>query len=146
MNLGLFCVWEDARVWVHWSHSFEMHLNYLGPVSCFSPSWVPSGCTVWGGFSGWLMASWPQHPLFTDMAGDILHPYHPALTFPDSVPTFVDSGPSVLPFIHSFSKYTVEHLLCARLSFRLWRYSDEHRQFPSSCDTIFWWRKLLITR
>ena len=26
--------------------------------------------TIWGGGSGW----WPQHPVFTDMAGDILCP------------------------------------------------------------------------
>ena len=49
----LFCVREEARVWAHWNHSFEMHLNYLGPVSCFPPSWIPSGCRVGGGCSGW---------------------------------------------------------------------------------------------
>ena len=32
-----------------------MHLNYLGPGSCFSPSWMPSGCTVWGNCSGCLL-------------------------------------------------------------------------------------------
>ena len=36
-----------------------MPLSYLGLVSCFSPSWVPSGCTV--GLTAW----WPQCPLFT---------------------------------------------------------------------------------
>ena len=30
-----------ARVWAHWSYSFDTHLNYLGPVSCFSPSRIP---------------------------------------------------------------------------------------------------------
>ena len=25
----------DERVWAHWNHSFDMHLNCLGPVSCF---------------------------------------------------------------------------------------------------------------
>ena len=25
--------WEDARVWDHWNHSFDVHLSYLGPVS-----------------------------------------------------------------------------------------------------------------
>ena len=46
MNLEIFRVWEDARGWVPWNHSFDMHLNYLGPVSCFSPSWNPSSCTI----------------------------------------------------------------------------------------------------
>ena len=44
----------------HWNHSFDMHLSSLGPVSCFSPSWVPSGCNVWlvggGGRLQWLRA------------------------------------------------------------------------------------------
>ena len=93
-------VWEDARVWAHWNHSFDMHLSYLGPVSCVFSSWVSSGCTFGDGCSGWLldglgsgqpiclhpefpqgslsgggcnvMAWWLQHPLFTDMAGNIL--------------------------------------------------------------------------
>ena len=35
MNLALFCVWEDARVWANCNQSFDMPLNYPGPVSCF---------------------------------------------------------------------------------------------------------------
>ena len=35
-NLMLFYTWEDARVWAHWNHSFDLHLSHLGPVSCFS--------------------------------------------------------------------------------------------------------------
>ena len=42
----LFCVQEDARVWAEWNYSFDMHLTCLGPVSCFSPSWIPSRCTM----------------------------------------------------------------------------------------------------
>ena len=41
MILVLFYVEEDARVLAHWSYSLAMHLNYLGPVSCFSPTWIP---------------------------------------------------------------------------------------------------------
>ena len=33
-NLALFYLWENARVWPHWNHSFHMHLHSLGPVSC----------------------------------------------------------------------------------------------------------------
>ena len=36
---------------------------------CLSPSWVPSGLTSGGCFSGW----WLQHPLSADMAGNIFH-------------------------------------------------------------------------
>ena len=38
MNLALFCVWGGARVWAFKNHSFDSHLNYLGPVSCYIPS------------------------------------------------------------------------------------------------------------
>ena len=44
--LVLFFVQEDPRVWAHWNHSFDVHYSCPGPVSCFSPSWVPSGWTV----------------------------------------------------------------------------------------------------
>ena len=90
----LFYVWEDARVWAHWNHSFDMHLSSLGPVSWSFSSWVSSGYTVQGGCSNLLLdgvnspafilsslrahsqgccnvvAPWPQHPLFTDVAGN----------------------------------------------------------------------------
>ena len=26
-NSALFYVWEDARVWTHWNHSWDMHLS-----------------------------------------------------------------------------------------------------------------------
>ena len=32
-NLALFHVWEDARVWAHRNHSFDMHLSCLAAVS-----------------------------------------------------------------------------------------------------------------
>ena len=34
MNLVLFYVLEDTRVWAHGNHSFDMHLSYPTPVSC----------------------------------------------------------------------------------------------------------------
>ena len=66
-------LWEDARVWDHWNHFFNIYLNYLGPVLCSFPSWIPSGCmvrvkTVSDGLK-------PQYSLFTNIVGDILHPY-----------------------------------------------------------------------
>ena len=30
MNLALFYVWEDARVWALWNHASDAHLSYLG--------------------------------------------------------------------------------------------------------------------
>ena len=44
--LVLFFVQEDPRVWAYWNHSFDVHYSCPEPVSCFSPSWVPSGWTV----------------------------------------------------------------------------------------------------
>ena len=38
MTLVLSYEWEDARGWAHGHYSFDMNLNYLGPVSWFSPS------------------------------------------------------------------------------------------------------------
>ena len=35
MILVFFSVWEEARVWAYWNYSFDIHLNYLGPISCF---------------------------------------------------------------------------------------------------------------
>ena len=50
---------------------FDMHLNYLGPIYCFSPSWIPSGCILGGYCNGWglvnrqhLSLSWdPSNPV-----------------------------------------------------------------------------------
>ena len=94
-NSVLFYVWEDARVWVHRRHSFDMHLSSLGPVTCVfhilsfprthHREWLQSdGCwmagilsflnsprthqlTIHGGCNCW----WLWHPLSTDGAGNI---------------------------------------------------------------------------
>ena len=54
-NLVPFYIWEDARVWAPWNHSFAVHFSHPGPVVCSFPSWVPSGCTVGGGCRGWWL-------------------------------------------------------------------------------------------
>ena len=77
-------------------YSFDVHLSYLGPVSCAFSSRMSSGCTTGGSCSSWLldvrhpvsmlsslrapyrgcsngMAWWLQHPLFTDRAGGIVN-------------------------------------------------------------------------
>ena len=51
----LFYVWEDARVWAHWNHSFEVHLSYLRPVFGSVPPWIPSGGKTGGLFSSWWL-------------------------------------------------------------------------------------------
>ena len=71
MNLALFYVWENAGVWAHWHHSFDVYLSYLAPVPCSLHSEPPQGAP-WG--EGILMTSWPQRPLFTGMAGNSLCP------------------------------------------------------------------------
>ena len=57
MILVLFYVWEDARIWAHWSYSLDLHLNYLGPVSCFSSSKIPF-IEYWRGWLQWPMTWW----------------------------------------------------------------------------------------
>ena len=42
----MILVWEDARVWAHSNHSFDIHFNYLGAPSYFSPSWIHSEPTL----------------------------------------------------------------------------------------------------
>ena len=54
-NLTLLYVWEDAKDWAHWNHAFDLHLSYLGTVSCNFTSWAFSGLTIGCGFS--LMAA-----------------------------------------------------------------------------------------
>lgn len=55
-------VWEDAKVWAHWNHSFGVHLSYLGQVSCVFISWVSSQCTLGSGCS-LLAARWQLYSL-----------------------------------------------------------------------------------
>ena len=38
----LFYVWEDARVWTYWDHSFHVLLGYLESVSCIILHSCPS--------------------------------------------------------------------------------------------------------
>lgn len=70
MNLILLYIWEDASLG-HWNNPFDRHLNYLRPVSCYSPSWIPLWCTPGEGCSGW----WLYHPFFIDIARDVCHPH-----------------------------------------------------------------------
>ena len=45
--LILFCVWEDARVWVYGNHSLDMHLNLpRASILFFSILNAPQG-TQW---------------------------------------------------------------------------------------------------
>ena len=54
MNLVLFYVWEDTRVLSSWKHFFDIHLNYLRPVSFSFLSCVPLRMHHWR----WLQ--WPM--------------------------------------------------------------------------------------
>ena len=55
--LVLFCIGEDSIMRVYWNFFFDMHLSYLGPVSCFSPSWISLKVHNWGWLER-LMALW----------------------------------------------------------------------------------------
>lgn len=43
------------EVFVYCNHSFDMHLNSLGPVFFPFHSWVPSGCTAGDRCCGWCL-------------------------------------------------------------------------------------------
>ena len=90
-----FYVWEDAKLWAHWIHSFQMQLSCLGPnsVSLFTlrsgrwllpavPQLLSSHHGGWQHLLGHSLGSphshletrnhwWLWHFLFIDMAGDI---------------------------------------------------------------------------
>ena len=76
MSLAFFYIWEDARVWACWRHSVDIFLNYLRPVSCLFPSWIPLRVHHWGWLQ-WLMIWWPKHPLFTDTVRGTTDQNHP---------------------------------------------------------------------
>ena len=61
-----FYIWQDTRVSAHWNYSFDTHHWYWGHVSCFSPSWIPSGYTV----RFWWLHGW-RHSLFIKVSGNI---------------------------------------------------------------------------
>ena len=42
-EFSAFLCMQRCKSLAQWNHSFDMHLNYLGPVSFFSPSWILSG-------------------------------------------------------------------------------------------------------
>ena len=48
-NLTLLYVWEDARVWVHWDHSFHMHFIICQMSSAGSRwlHWSPEAQGTW---------------------------------------------------------------------------------------------------
>ena len=47
-------MWEDARVWAEWSHSFDMHLSFLGQYPVFSHPEFPLG-SPWGVAAVWWL-------------------------------------------------------------------------------------------
>ena len=101
----------------------------ISTVSCAFSSWVSSGYTVWGGCNSWLldggvscfypevpqgsslghcnvMAWWLQHPLFTDMAGNI---------FSLTLVTHCCPGHSYL-LLSSGAKTGIYYLICQKLT------------------------------
>ena len=51
MTLSAFLALGDARIWIYWKYFFDIHVNFLGPVSCFSPSRDPLRVHL----QGWLL-------------------------------------------------------------------------------------------
>ena len=59
-------MWEDARFWAHWNHSFDVHPPIWGRYPMLTHSESSQGLPF--GDSSNVMTWWLQHPLFTDMA------------------------------------------------------------------------------
>ena len=95
-NLTLLYVWEDAKDWAHWNHAFDIHLSYLGTVSCNFTSWAFSGLTFGSGCSLTAASPW----VF------FLPWVSPRLT---SSPSAV-AAVAMTPFVHWYSrKYFISH-------------------------------------
>lgn len=78
MNLSLFYVWEEAKVWTYWNYSSDTHLNYLGPVACLPLPWNHSVFTLRvPTVAAGLMALL----LFVDMASNIFHSQFKCITY-----------------------------------------------------------------
>lgn len=78
-------MYGKMKVWAHWNHSFHMCLNYLGPVFCFSPSWV-LGMHYWRWLQ-WLKTSWSQHHLFIDKVAIFFCPHKTYVKFQSKMVT-----------------------------------------------------------
>ena len=79
MNIALFYVWEDARVWVHGTQSSGVILANWGQYPVFFYPESSQGTELGGSCSDWWFDS--HNTLFTDMMGNILHPHF----FPSSL-------------------------------------------------------------
>ena len=93
---SLLCL-GNAGVCAQGNHSFDMHLSSLGPISCSSPHWGPSGCTFGGGCSGGVLSSGQLlclHPKFPQ--GSLLGPLVGALWL-DGHPLFVNTTGNISP-------------------------------------------------
>ena len=69
-NFVLFYVWEDARVWAHWNHSFDIPQLSGASILCFYiPShhkecWKSAGCyTADIPFPSWVLSGLTSSPL-----------------------------------------------------------------------------------
>ena len=123
MNLVVFYVWENAKIWAHWNHSFDMHLSSLRPVSCSFPFWVPSGCTLGGGCNGWGLGS--RQPIC----------HHPE--FPQGSPVGAEVADGLTDAASFVSWYGRQHFSFTLFSsFILFPFSSSH-QPPSNLIFLF---------
>ena len=127
----------DSRVWAHWNHSFYMHLNCLGPVSSFSLSWIPSGCTDdVGSCSCWLDGS--NILCLLIMEGNVFHPELNSV-YSVYVGNLASFSIITLRFIHVVTLTSNSFLFTAWV-FISFMYIQQHG-FPVTC----WWNSWVVS-
>ena len=143
-SLVLFYVWEDARAWAHWNHSFDVHLSYLG--LCVFTSRVSSGLIVGSGCylmtARWLLSDDCQFSSVAQSCPTLWDPVNhgrPGLPVHHQLPEFFKliSIESVMPSSHlilchpllllppissSIRVFSNESTLCMRWS-KYWSFS-----------------------
>ena len=122
----LFYVGEDARIWVHWNHSFEMHLTYLGPVFCvFATTWVSSRLIL-GSDCSLMAAQWQIFSSFLSFLGLIIS--HWRVTVTDDYDILVHWYGRKYSFLNIFEG----NIICD-----IFKYSFRSVECPLPTHTIF---------
>ena len=90
MTLSAFLALGDARIWTYWKYFFDTHVNFLGPVSCFSPSRDPLRVHL----QGWLLWLYGHNIL------SLLKWQATFFVFPSYLPSLSPFFPSSFSYLH----------------------------------------------
>ena len=120
MNLALFYVWEDARVWAHWNHSFDISSVQFSSVAQSCPAlFKPMDCSM----PGFPVLELTQTHVY--QVGDAIQPSHP-LSSPSPSAFNLSQNQGLFKWISS------SHQVVRVLEFRL-----QHQSFQRIFSTDF---------